>query len=137
MKEPKLPNKYNKNKRILTDEQLSQAQEMLNNWHSQRFVANHFNVSRNAIMVHLRPELKEYFRKKSKEFWKNNPDKCREYKKKSEIERYRLKNTIFPLEMKICRKKSAELMGKKYFAEKQREFRLKHPDYYKKFSSVK
>ena len=123
MKEPNLPIEHNKNKRILTDEQLVQAEEMLLEGNSQVYVAKYFKVSFTAISRHVYPHYRKKLIDGTKKWNKLNPEKVMEQKRKYAKASYHLKNKLFPKEMKEARKVSKLLMGKEYFRKKGREYR--------------
>lgn len=121
---PRIPTHLKKNQPLLSMSDIEEAKEMLNT-NSQRFVAKHFGVSRACIVRNCIPKMKEYYRKKAREWDRNNPEKARARKAKQMLNAYHLVTNIYPEEMKVYRKQQKDKIGKEYFKIKQREYRKK------------
>jgi hypothetical protein len=137
MKYPHIPKKLQRNQRILTDEQIKEAKEMLKDGNSQRWVAKHFKVSRSCIVRHCVPGMKEYFQRKSREWDIEHPNEAAKRRATQALRTYHLLSKLYPKKMKQIRKESKEKTGKEYFRLKQKEFRKRHPKYWKKFYKLK
>ena len=132
---PALPNKYKRNQRILTDRQIEEAKELLKS-NSQRWVAHYFNVSRGTIVRHCVDGMKEYFKRKAREWDELHPEQARERNRKQALRIYHLRSKLFPESMRRYRQIQRNKIGKEYFRIKAQEFRKKHPSYWKRYKQA-
>jgi transposase len=118
----------------MTDEMIREGIDLLEEGNSERFVARRLGVSRSTVRIHCKAGWKEEFRKKYKNYayTKNFPNQM-EARKKSALRRYHILSELYPEEMKAYRKRQKEKIGKEYFRLKSREFRERHPNYWKRY----
>lgn len=114
---PRIPKKYLKNQRILTDAQIKRAKKMLET-NSQSFVGRHFKVSKTTIARHCIPGMKERFIIKARKWDLNHPIETAERIKKQSRNSYWLLQKLMPERMKKYRRIMYLRRNKKYYIKK-------------------
>lgn len=118
----------------MTDKMIEKGIYLLDTGNSERFVAGLLGVSRATARRHCKRGYKEEYRKKYKcyAYIKTQLHQI-ERRREGAKRRWQIIAELYPEKIRKYRKLQKQKRGKEYFKIKAREFRKKHPDYYKKY----